>query len=92
MGAGRKTSTYDVDTGAQNEHARWRFESQQRLLGDKLGGVIFGRVLIYIFAPIIMRYLLYLSSAYRCCTHRCIAESTADVYMQCAIAIPTRSV
>ena len=42
MGAGRKTSTYDVDTGAEAEHARWRFESQQRLLGEKLGGVIFG--------------------------------------------------
>lgn len=42
MGAGRKTFTYDVDVGAENEHAKWRFESQQRLLGEKLGGVIFG--------------------------------------------------
>ena len=45
MPAGRKTSTYDVDTGAENEHARWKFESQQRLLGEKLGGVIFGKLL-----------------------------------------------
>ncbi len=56
MGAGRKTSTYDVDTGAQNEHARWRFESQQRLLGDKLGGVIFGTVLLHAFIPTCMLY------------------------------------
>lgn len=47
MGAGRKTQTYDVDTGAENEHARWRFESQQRLLGEALGGVIFGTVPIH---------------------------------------------
>ena len=42
MGAGRKTSTYDVDTKAESEHAKWKFENEQRLLGEKLGGVIFG--------------------------------------------------
>ena len=42
MGAGRKTSTYDVDTKAEHEHAKWKFENEQRLLGEKLGGVIFG--------------------------------------------------
>ena len=42
MGAGRKTSTYDVDTKAEHELAKWKFENEQRLLGEKLGGVIFG--------------------------------------------------
>ena len=51
MGAGRKTSTYEVDTGAENEHARWRFESQQRLLGEKLASVIFGIDLMLLFVP-----------------------------------------
>ena len=51
MGAGRKTSTYEVDTGAGNEHARWKFESQQRLLGEKLASVIFGTTLMLWFTP-----------------------------------------
>ena len=38
MGAGRKTFSYDVDT--RNE-SNYRFEQQQRNLGDNLGAVIF---------------------------------------------------
>ena len=38
MGAGRKTSTYDIDTGAQ----QLGFVERQRNLGENLGGVIFG--------------------------------------------------
>ena len=40
MGAGRKTSTYDIDTGA----AQLGFVERQRNLGENLGGVIFGTV------------------------------------------------
>ncbi|KAK9829602.1 hypothetical protein WJX72_006822 [[Myrmecia] bisecta] len=42
MGAGRKTSTYDVDSGASYAADREAFEAKQRNLGDSLGGVIFG--------------------------------------------------
>jgi hypothetical protein len=42
MGAGRKTSTYDVDT--RNE-SNYRFEQQQKNLGTQLGGVIFSKQL-----------------------------------------------
>ena len=38
MGAGRRTSTYDIDTGAQ----QLGFVERQRNLGENLGGVIFG--------------------------------------------------
>jgi hypothetical protein len=38
MGAGRKTFTYDHDT--RNE-SNYRFEQQQKNLGNQLGGVIF---------------------------------------------------
>lgn len=38
MGAGRRTSTYDIDTGA----AQLGFVERQRNLGENLGGVIFG--------------------------------------------------
>lgn len=38
MGAGRKTSTYDIDTGAH----QLGFVERQRNLGENLGGVIFG--------------------------------------------------
>ncbi|KAL3150536.1 hypothetical protein ABBQ32_000352 [Trebouxia sp. C0010 RCD-2024] len=38
MGAGRRTSTYDIDTGAQ----QLGFVERQRQLGENLGGVIFG--------------------------------------------------
>lgn len=39
MGAGRRTSTYDIDTGA----AQLGFVERQRNLGENLGGVIFGQ-------------------------------------------------
>lgn len=38
MGAGRRTSTYDIDTGAQ----QLGFVERQRNLSENLGGVIFG--------------------------------------------------
>ena len=40
MGAGRRTSTYDIDTGAQ----QLGFVERQRNLGENLGGVIFGKI------------------------------------------------
>lgn len=43
MGAGRRTSTYDIDTGAQ----QLGFVERQRQLGENLGGVIFGKPCLY---------------------------------------------
>ena len=42
MGAGRKTVTYDADTGAQDQYQQFRFENSQRNLAEELGGCIFG--------------------------------------------------
>ena len=102
MGAGRKTSTYDVDTGAQNEHARWRFESQQRLLREKLGGVIFGIVLIYIFTRNFMRVVQsYLRWHIPTVPQNLVADSSAscilavcnsDTYEECVTGAAVKKV
>ena len=75
MGAGRKTSTYDIDTGA----AQLGFVERQRNLGENLGGVIFGIV-----------FPLTVTALHRACGNGQLRFSICDV-MQAAVTRPMMS-